>query len=295
LVYLLDSSIYVFRAWQTQPSAFNTHNELFHAVIGFTETLVNILTREHPQWIAAAFDTRNRQAIRYRIHPEYKAKRSPSPPELAIQFQRCQQVCEALAVPALADEEIEADDIIGQMAILARENEQRVTVISADKDLAQFIEEHDVYWNLAQNTRSTYQQLTKRFGVRPQQIADLLALCGDKTDNIPGVPGVGVATAAKVLHKWGNLDGVMANLDGVAAMRFRGAPHVAVLLAEYENTIRLARKLTGLIRSDTLPKTLNALAYEPPNPALVIEKLANVGFTKAAATDITKRFRVNPI
>jgi len=146
-----------------------------------------------------------------------------------------------------------------------------------------------VYWNFAQNTRSTYQQLSKRFGVRPQQMADLLALCGDKTDNIPGVPGVGVATAAKVLTKWGNLDGVMANLDGVAGMRFRGAPHVAVLLAEHENTVRMARRLTGLIPCDALPQSLDALRYSPPCGAELVERLIPLGFTSANASDIAKQ------
>jgi len=93
-----------------------------NAVTEFTQTLVSILSNERPQWMAVAFDTRNRQAIRYQIHPDYKAKRSPSPPELELQFQRCREVCEAVKVPALYDDDIEADDVIGQMANLARDD-----------------------------------------------------------------------------------------------------------------------------------------------------------------------------
>jgi len=186
-------------------------------------------------------------------------------------------------------DDVEADDIIGQFAEIAQRQSHPVTIISADKDLAQFIRQADCYWNFAKNTRSSFQQLHKRFGVRPQHIADLLALCGDKVDNIPGVPGVGAATAARVLTKWGNLDGVFANLDGVAAMRFRGAPHVAVLLREYESTVRFARQLTGLIYCDALPTQLDAIAYCLPEQQSAIEGLCQAGFNSTDATQFAQR------
>jgi len=290
LVYLIDASIYIFRGWQKNPSTLtNTYNEAANAVLGFTETLVSIIERDRPQWLASAFDSRNRNATRYQLHPQYKANRSPSPESLVMQFQRCQQVCKALGVAALSNTDIEADDIIGQMAQLAREQQQPVTIVSADKDLAQFIAPGDCYWNFVPNTRSTYRQLHQRFGVRPEQIADLLALCGDKTDNIPGVPGVGQATAARVLTKWGNLDGVFANLAGVAAMRFRGAAQGAILLGEHGATVRFARQLTGLITSTDLPTHLTALNYQPPSGEKIIHDLIQAGFTDEESTALTHR------
>lgn len=290
MIYLLDSSIYIFRGWQTLPaSTLNTHGEQFNAVTGFTHTLVSIIESQAPHHLCAAFDTRNRNAIRYRIHPEYKAGRTPSPPELQQQFQHCQSVCTALGVAHFSHPEIEADDIIGHFAQQAHAAHQPITIVSADKDLVQFIRDDDLMWNLAHNQRNTCAQLTKRFGVKPTQIADLLALSGDKTDNIPGVPGVGIATAARVLKKWNNLDEVFSNLDAIAAMKFRGAKHVATLLAEHEPTVRMARQLTGLIEVDDLPDTLNALAYQPTPIDACVNQLMHIGFDEATSTSFAQR------
>lgn len=290
VVYLIDSSIYIFRGWQSLSSSIkNTRGESFNAVTGFTETLVTVLEQTKPSWIAAAFDTRNRNAIRYRIHSEYKANRSPSPPELKLQFSQCQSVCDAFGVTQLSNEEVEADDIIGQLAVCAHEVNQPVTIVSADKDLVQFVEQDDIIWNYARKTQSNYKQLKKRFGVEPSQLADLLALCGDKTDNIPGIPGVGPRTAARLLTKWANLDGVFANIDGVASMHFRGAPHVATLLAEHEPTVRMARQLTGLITTDDLPSSIDDITYSAPTIESCTEHLVRVGFSDTDANALAKR------
>ncbi len=290
MIYLLDSSIYIFGGWQRLPaSTISAHGEPFNAVTGFTNTLVSVLETQTPRLFCAAFDSRNRNAIRYRIHPQYKAGRAPSPPELQRQFQHCQSVCDALGVAHFSHPEIEADDIIGHFARQAHAAHQRITIISADKDLVQFVGNDDILWNYAKNQRSNCAQLTKRFGVRPEQIADLLALSGDKTDNIPGVPGVGVATAARVLHKWGDLDGVFANLEAVAAMRFRGAKHVATLLAEHEPTIRMARQLTGCIAVDDLPDTLDSLTVRAPLTDATVAALMRIGFNDIEAIDLSQR------
>lgn len=290
MIYLIDSSIYVFRGWQTLPSSIqNTQGAAFNAVMGFTETVVTIIESQQPRWMCAAFDSRNRQAVRYRIHPEYKANRTPSPPELRHQFALCEGVCDALNLAHLSHPEVEADDIIGQLSQCAHRAEKPVTIVSADKDLVQFIDTDDVFWNYAQKTRSNYRQLKKRFGVKPEQIADLLALCGDKTDNIPGIPGVGAATAARVLTKWGNLDGVFANIEGVAAMRFRGAAHVATLLNEHQQRVRMARQLTGLITCDELPNSLDFITYQAPAYETCFDALLNLGFNETEARGYAKR------
>lgn len=284
MLYLIDSSIYVFRGWQSFPKTLtNTRGEPFNAVTGFTTMIASLVRSEKPSAIAAAFDSRNRQAIRYRIHPEYKANRSPSPPELATQFSQCQAVCEAFGICTLINPEVEADDLIGHLSNLAHENQQAVTIISADKDLVQFIGKDDIFWDYARKTQSSYAQLSKRFRVAPEQIADLLALCGDKTDNIPGIPGVGASTAARMLKKWGNLDGVFANIDGIARMQFRGAPHVASILATHEPTVRLARQLTGLITTTDFPASLTIADYSPPSLSLCVQALMDVGFSEPDA------------
>ncbi len=290
MLYLIDSSIYVFRGWQSFPKTItNTRGEPFNAVMGFTTMISNIMGKQKPHSIVAAFDSRNRQAIRYRIHPEYKANRKPSPPELATQFSQCQAVCKAFGLCTLINAEVEADDLIGHMANLAHAKEQAVTIISADKDLVQFIGPNDIFWDYARNNRSNYTQLTKRFGVTPTQIADLLALCGDKTDNIPGIPGVGAATAARVLCKWENLDGVFANIEAIAKMKFRGAAHVATLLKENEATVRLARQLTGLITTNDMPTTLDISTIKRPRLSECTNSLISIGFASADASNFAEK------
>lgn len=280
----MDCSIYIFRAWQTlPPSITNTHGEQANAVHGFTDTLAQILVDKNPDYMACAFDKSSGTGERYRILPEYKANREPAPPELKLQFDRCMQVAAAMGIPIFSSTKVEADDIIGSFADVAHNAAQPVTIISADKDLAQFIGEDDLYWNLARKEQFTYLQLTKRFKIFPEQMADMLALCGDKVDNIPGIPGVGPTTAARLLRKWETLDGVIDNRAAIAKMHFRGAPRVAGLVEENIDTIRLARQLTGLIVDDALPDAMNELKRQRTSRKMVEEKLAAAGVSAQRA------------
>lgn len=281
MLHLIDSSIYVFRAWQTLPADItNEHGEQANAVLGFTNTLIDIIKQESPTHLVCAFDESLRSGKRHEIYPEYKANRPSAPPELKQQFARCKQVVTAIGAVALGSTSVEADDIVGQLAALSRKRKKSVTIITADKDLAQFIDAGDVYWNYARKERSTHNTLRKRFGVHTHQIADLLALCGDKTDNIPGVPGVGVATAARLLSKWGDLDTLFANAEKVADMKFRGAPRISVLLQDHEPTVRVSRQLTGLVRDESLPATLTELKFRKHSEQEIAKGLAKAGFTQ---------------
>ncbi|MBX2839146.1 MAG: flap endonuclease [Gammaproteobacteria bacterium] len=290
MLHLVDSSIYVFRAWQTLPADIvNTFDEQANAIIGFTNTLVDIICKEKPSHLVCAFDESLRLGHRHTIYPDYKANRPPAPPELKIQFDRCKQVVEALGGVALGSQCVEADDIIGQLAALAHDNREPSTIITGDKDLAQFIKAGDTYWNYARNERSTPAMLKKRFGVGTHQIADLLALCGDKTDNIPGIPGVGMTTAARLLVKWGNLDTLFSHVDKVADMKFRGAPRISLLLKEHEQTVRLARELTGLIIDDTLPDSLSELCFSQRELDDISKDLVDCGFSHERAEQLATK------
>lgn len=284
MLYLVDVSIYVFRAWQSLPATLtDTHGRQANALIGFADTLRQILDAagEHP--VVCAFDESRGQGERNLLYPAYKANRLPAPPELREQFQRCRQTAEALGCVCLASARVEADDIIGQLAALAQREGQPVTIVSADKDLAQFIGPGDVYWDLARGRRLDEAALQKRFRIRLTQMADLLALCGDKVDNIPGIPGVGQATAARLLKKWPDLDTLLAHTAEVANMGFRGAPRVSQLLHEHSDQVRLARQLTGLITDTDLPASLDNLARRPIEPDRTRQSLQALGFSAEQA------------
>lgn len=289
MLYLIDSSIYIYRAWQTLPSSItNANGEQANAIQGFTDTLAHILSEKKPDYIACAFDKSARTGKRYKIFPQYKADRSPQPPELKIQIDRCMQIASAMGIPTFSSTQVEADDIIGRFAQVAHNAQQPVTIVSADKDLVQYIGEDDIYWHFSHKQQWNYRQLSKQFKIRPDQIADMLALCGDKVDNIPGIPGVGKATAARLLKKWKTLDNVIENHQAVKTMSFRGAPQVGALISEHADTIRLARQLTGLIEDNALPNSMDALKRKLVNATDISDQLQSAGTHKACAERIAK-------
>lgn len=290
MLFLIDTSIYIFRAWQHMPvSVRNRFDEPDNAVQGLAETLIHIIETHRPTHLVCAFDECFRQGIRNRLYPEYKAGRPSAPEDLAPQFARCKQLAQALGIPCFGSDLVEADDIIGQFAHLANEQSMPVTIVSGDKDLAQFVTPADHYWDLGRQSVASYQDVHKRFKVRPDQMADWLALCGDKTDNIIGVPGVGPSTAARLLVKWQSLDNLLANLGEVSMMGFRGAPRVSRLLFENKDNIHFARSLTGLIRDDRLPDSLDALSLQKPEAAVIEQALFELGLPEKLSQSLAKR------
>ena len=290
MIFLIDSSIYIFRAWQSlSTETRNRFDEPDNAVQGFTETLCHKVETHRPTHIVCAFDECFRQGTRNKLYPDYKAGRPPAPDELVPQFAKCKQVAQILGLPTIGSSKVEADDVIGHFAGKAQAQSLPVTIVSGDKDLAQFITANDQYWDLGRRPVSSYADLHKRFKVRPEQIADWLALAGDKSDNIPGVPGVGPTTAARLLNKWDNLDTLLANLGEVSMMKFRGAPRVSRLLYENKANIALARSLTGLIPDTELPDNIDACLRKSPSSDKIAEALFAMGFEEALAQRVAKR------
>jgi len=290
MIFLIDSSIYIFRAWQSlSVGTRNRFGEPDNAVQGFTETLCHIIETHQPDYLVCAFDECFRQGVRNKLYPDYKAGRPPAPVDLVPQFAKCKQVAQILGLTTIGNSNVEADDVIGHFAGKAQSKNLPVTIVSGDKDLAQFISADDLYWDLGRRPIASYTDLHKRFKVRPEQMADWLALAGDKSDNIPGVPGVGPTTAARLLNKWENLDNLLANLGEVAMMKFRGAPRVSRLLYENKDTIAMARSLTGLIHDDALSDDIETCLRIPPNGDTAIEALIAMGFEATLAQRVAKR------
>ncbi len=246
-LYLVDSSIYVFRAWFTLPDTLtNVVGQENNAFLGFSDFVYQLLSREQPRRVVFAFDESLEHSQRNDIYPEYKANRAPAPAELKRQFQWCREWVEALGIAQVASKRHEADDLIGSLAQIHRTDDCRIIILTADKDLAQLIRMDDIWWSYASGQQFNYRAWVKRFGVKPEQIADQLAIAGDKVDNIPGIPGIGMTIAARLLTKFEDLPRLRQNLDQVAAMKFRGAKRIMHLLQEHEAILDISSRLTPI-------------------------------------------------
>lgn len=255
-VYLIDASIYVFRAWHTMPPEFvDREGWPANAVHGFARFLLDVLERERPRHIAVAFDEALDSCYRNRLYPAYKANRDPAPEELKRQFAHCKSLCEALGLTTLGHPDYEADDLIGSALSRAREAGHRGIILSADKDLSQLLHLGDEQWDYGRNLRWGVHGVRDRHGVDAHQIADYLALCGDAVDNIPGVPGIGAKTAATLLSHFGSLDGLLSRVEEVPFLRFRGAAQAAAKLREHREKALLFRQLTTIACDAPLHET----------------------------------------
>jgi DNA polymerase-1 len=247
--YLIDSSIYIFRAWHIyDESITDSQGNPSNAVFGFCDFLYQLIRQKKPEFIACAFDSSQKESYRKELYPEYKANRDPAPEELKVQFRHCRDFCQALGIANFTSERYEADDIIGSLAHRLREQGMAITIVSADKDLAQLVlGEEDAWWDFARGKVLNHKGIEQHFGVRPDQIADMLALTGDKIDNIPGIPGVGATTASRILKKYSTVEEVMENVEQIAEMRFRGSSRVQALIKTHKEILPLSKLLTTIV------------------------------------------------
>ncbi|ATS50657.1 exodeoxyribonuclease IX [Xanthomonas citri pv. fuscans CFBP 6996] len=246
-LYLVDASLYVFRAWHSIPDEFqDAQGWPTNAVHGFARFLLDLLEREDPQHITIAFDEALDSCFRHAIYPAYKGNRTPAPDALRRQFAHCKALCAALGLSVLAHRDYEADDLIGSALHSVRAHGLRGVIVSADKDLSQLLLEHDEQWDYARNQRWGIDGVKARHGVHAHQIADYLALCGDAIDNIPGVTGIGAKSAAVLLAHFGSLDALLERIDEIPFLRLRGAAQMAVRLREQREHALLWRQLTTI-------------------------------------------------
>jgi len=269
-VYLVDASIYIFRAYYSVPDTLtNSAGNPINALHGFAGFLGDFLETARPQHLAVVFDGSLTTSFRNDIFPGYKANREPPPAELQQQFGYCRQLVRSLGLADFSSDRYEADDLIGTLAARLRAQGFAVVILSADKDLAQLLEDGDMLWDYARNRQHHYRDIPAWLGVAAHQVADWLALTGDAVDNIPGVPGIGPKTAAALLAEFGSLEAIYARIGEVAGMQLRGAARIQRLLQAHRGTALLARQLTGIARDPDLRAGVADIARRAvPAPAI---------------------------
>lgn len=245
--YLIDASVYVFRAYYSMPDDIvDKDGHPVNALYGYCRFLGDFMERVNPEHVAVLFDESLSTSFRTEIYPEYKANRDPAPEELKRQFGQCRRFTRALGIMEHGSPHYEADDLIGTLVEHGRTVNRPSTIVTRDKDLAQLVSRHDIFWDFAGKGKINYDEVRGVFGVHPEQIADFLALAGDAVDNIKGVPGVGKKTATVLLERFGSLDEIYKNLDKVHEVNVRGAKTLGEKLANHKDDAVLARKLTGI-------------------------------------------------
>ncbi|MCH8105420.1 MAG: flap endonuclease [Proteobacteria bacterium] len=274
-LYLVDSSIYIFRAWFAEESEqVNNDGQANQAFIGFTDFVYRLLTERDPSRLVFAFDRSLSRSPRKSIYPEYKANRNPVPVELKRQFNWCQKWIDNLGIPKVSSDTWEADDLIGTLATLHRSPELSIVILSADKDLVQLIREGDLWWTFVDDNKLDYRGIVKKYRVKPEQISELLALAGDKVDNIPGIPHVGLKTAANLLRKFGDLENLRQNLYQVGQMKFPYAGRVQQSLIEHESLLDISSQLTR-INCEVPEMRRVSIERQSPNHNELIEMMEN--------------------
>ena len=211
---LVDGSSYLFRAFHAMPPLTNSSGQPTGAVYGVVNMLKSLLEEYQPQQVAMVFDAKPK-TFRNDIYPEYKANRPPMPEDLRSQIAPLHEIIEAMGIPMIVHEGVEADDVIGTLAEQATAQNISVLISTGDKDMAQLVNQHVTLINTMSSTIMGPEGVVEKFGVKPEQIIDYLTLMGDTSDNVPGVPKVGPKTAVKWLDKFGSLGEIIARADEV--------------------------------------------------------------------------------
>ena len=212
-IFIIDGSSYLYRAFHAMPPLSTSKGQPTGAVKGVTNMLLNLKKDSEGSPIIVVFDAKGK-TFRNEIYSEYKANRPPMPDELRLQLDPVKSICRAIGFPLIEIEGVEADDVIATITRMAKDAKYKCVVSSLDKDLMQLVEDPDTtLMNTMKHEIFNEEKVFEKFGVKPNQIRDMLALVGDSSDNIPGVPKVGQKTAAKWLNEYSNLDGVIKNAD----------------------------------------------------------------------------------
>lgn len=243
-VYLIDASIYIFRAWFSVPDSMRGEDGLpINAMYGFCRFLTEFVERSNAQYVGVAFDESLTQSFRNELYPQYKMNRELPPEGLKHQFKLCRRAAEAAGLYCVSSDRYEADDLIATMSHAMREQGFRNAIVSGDKDLAQLIRGQDFWWDFARDQQLDAQKVVEKFGVPPEAIQDFLGLCGDAVDNIPGVPGVGPKTATALLQEFKTVEALYDNLESVAKLKVRGAKTLPAKLSEHREQALLSKLL----------------------------------------------------
>lgn len=276
-VVLVDGSSYLYRAFHALPPLTTSSGQPTGAVRGVASMLRKLLADYQPEQMAVVFDAKGK-TFRDELFEQYKAQRPPMPDELREQVEPLYALVRAMGLPLIVEEGVEADDVIGTLARQAAANGQPVVISTGDKDMAQLVDERITLVNTMTGTVLDPEGVVEKFGVGPDLIIDLLALMGDKVDNIPGVPGVGEKTALGLLQGIGSLETLYERLDKVPELSIRGAKTLPKKLEEHREQAFLSYQLATIKVDCPLNETLEDLRLGEPDTQALISQYRDLEF-----------------
>jgi len=252
---LVDGSSYLFRAFHAMPPLTNSKGQATGAIFGVINMLGKLIEQYQPEKMAVIFDAKGK-TFRHEMYSEYKAHRPPMPDELRTQIEPIHEIVKALGLPLLVIDGVEADDVMGTFAQQATEAKHNTLISTGDKDLAQLVNEHVTLINTMNDSLSTPESVVEKFGVRPDQIIDYLALVGDSADNIPGIPKCGPKTAVKWLNSFGNIHNLVENAPMIGGK-------IGENLRNNLDQLALSKELTTIKLDCDLPVHLEDIQRKP--------------------------------
>ncbi|MEO1013947.1 MAG: DNA polymerase I [Pseudomonadota bacterium] len=276
-LYLVDGSAYIFRAYHALPPLTRKSDGLpVGAVSGFCNMLYKLLTDmkdEHdPTHFAVIFDYSSK-SFRNDLYKEYKANRPPPPEDLAPQFPLVRDATRAFGVPCIEVPDVEADDVIASYAREIEREGGECVIISSDKDLMQLVTDRVTMFDSMKNRRIGREEVVEKFGLGPEKVVEVQALAGDSVDNVPGVPGIGVKTAAQLIEEYGDLETLLAQAENIKQKKRREN------LLEFAEDARISKTLVTLKDDVPLPEPIDDLSIRPIDPAPLVAFFKEMEFS----------------
>jgi DNA polymerase-1 len=275
-VYLVDGSGYVFRAFHALPPLTRADGTPVNAVLGYTTMLMKLISETNADHIAVIFDAA-RRSFRNTIYADYKAQRPDTPPELIPQFALVREATRAFNIPAIEMENYEADDLIATYARMAKEAGADVTIVSSDKDLMQLINDRVKMFDPIKNRPIGAAEVAEKFGVGPDKVIEVQALAGDSTDNVPGVPGIGVKTAAELIKLYGDVENLLARAGEIKQPKRRET------LIQNADKARISRELVTLKNDIAVDHPLASFVRRQPDRDVLMAFLKDNQFRSVIA------------
>lgn len=271
-LYLVDGSGFIFRAFHALPPLSRPDGTPINAVLGFTNMLIKLIVDMKADHLAVIFDS-GRRSFRHDIYPDYKAHRPDAPEELIPQFGLIREACKAFNVAMYELEGYEADDLIATFAEHAKQRGMEVTIVSSDKDLMQLVDARVQMYDPIRNKPIGKQEVMEKFGVPPEKVIEIQALAGDSTDNVPGVPGIGIKTAAELINEFGDIETLLKRVDEIKQPKRRER------LIEHAENAHLSKQLVILKRDVTTDLTIDDFKFQEADPETLVKFLDEQSFT----------------